>query len=61
MCYASDKDFGWGFRKEAVRTPETRQGDQGAGGETWTKTDDSEVKAFLDKSAVEEPTSDRAT
>jgi hypothetical protein len=59
MCYASNKDFGWGFRKESVRTPETRQGDQDTGGETWTKSDDSDVKAFLDKS--EEPASDRAT
>jgi hypothetical protein len=58
MCYASNKDFGWGFRKETVRMPETRQGDQDAGGENWTKSDDSEVKAFLDKS--EEPVSDVA-
>ena len=61
MCYASNKDFGWGFRKETARTPETRKGDQDTGGETWTKSDDSEMKAFLDKSEVGEPSSDRAT
>ncbi|AUI50936.1 hypothetical protein SAMN04489742_1665 [Arthrobacter crystallopoietes] len=60
MCYASNKDFGWGFRKETARTPEPRREDQDAGAETWTKSDDSEVKAFLDKSEVEEPASDRA-
>lgn len=60
MSFASNKDFGWGFRKETARTPETRQVDQDTGGETWTKSDDSRVKAFLDKSAAEEPTSDRA-
>lgn len=59
MCYASNKDFGWGFRKETARTLETRRGDQDAGNETWTKSDDSEVKAFLDESAVEEPVNDR--
>ena len=61
MCYASNKDFGWGFRKKTARAPETRKEDQGTESETWTKSDDSEVKAFLDKSEVEEPTSDRAT
>ncbi|WP_264670786.1 hypothetical protein [Arthrobacter sp. VKM Ac-2550] len=43
-----------------MRTPETRPRDQETEAETWTKSDDSEVKAFLDKSEVEEPASDRA-
>jgi hypothetical protein len=61
MCYASNKDFRWGFRKEAADTPETRREDKDTGRETWTKTDDSEVIAFLDKSTVEEPARDRTT
>ena len=60
MCYASKKDFGWGFRKETARAPETRREDRDTGAGTWTKSDDSEVKAFLDKSTAEEPASDRA-
>ncbi len=61
MCYASNKDFGWRVRKENARTPETRREDQDPKDETWTKSDDSEVKTFLDKSSVDEPASDRAS
>ncbi len=25
MCYSSSKDFGWGYKKEADRKPETQQ------------------------------------
>jgi hypothetical protein len=60
MCYSSNRDFGWRFRKEDERTPETRREDQDTKGPTWTKSDDSEVKAFLDKSPADEPASDRA-
>ncbi|MFT4470482.1 hypothetical protein ACMX2H_11310 [Arthrobacter sulfonylureivorans] len=58
MCYSSNRDFGWRFRKENERTPETRR-EEDTKGETWTKSDDSEVKAFLDHSPVDEPASDR--
>ncbi|EMY33953.1 hypothetical protein D477_012278 [Arthrobacter crystallopoietes BAB-32] len=63
MCYASNRDFGWGFRKEAGRRPEDRRADEDTRVESWTKTDDSEVQAFLDKSteAAEEPASDRTS
>ncbi|GLB69308.1 hypothetical protein [Arthrobacter mangrovi] len=61
MCYASNKDFGWRFRKEAAGKPEKRDTDDEIRVESWTAADDTTVQAFLDKATAgeEETASDR--
>lgn len=61
MCYASNRDFGWRFRKEAAGKPEKRDKDEDIRVESWTATDDTTVQAFLDQATAgeEETASDR--
>jgi hypothetical protein len=61
MCYASNRDFGWRFKKEAAGKPEKHDRDDDIRVESWTAADDTTVQAYFDKAreGEEEPASDR--